>query len=106
MPLRDREGKVIGIIGTYEDITERKRAEAERMRLMTAIEQAAEGVVVTDAEGEIEYVNPAFSAMTGYSREEALGKNPRILKSGKQDAGVLRKHCGPPSLPVRCGEGK
>jgi len=86
LPLRDREGKVIGVIGTYEDITERKQDEAERMRLMTAIEQAAESVVITGAEGEIQYVNPAFSAMTGYSREEALGKNPRILKSGKQDA--------------------
>ena len=53
---------------------------------MTAIEQAAEAVVVTDATGKIQYVNPAFSTMTGYSREEALGKNPRILKSGKQDA--------------------
>jgi PAS domain S-box-containing protein len=70
------------------DITERKRAEAERMRLMTGIEQAAEAVVITDAKGDIQYVNPAFSAMTGYSREEALGKNPRILKSGKQDAAL------------------
>jgi PAS domain S-box-containing protein len=68
------------------DITEQKQREAERTRLMTAIEQAAESVVVTDAEGIIEYVNPAFSIMTGYSREEALGKNPRFLKSGKQDA--------------------
>jgi PAS domain S-box-containing protein len=65
---------------------ERKRAEAERMRLMTAIEQAAEGLVITDADATIQYVNPAFSAMTGYSREEVIGKNPRILKSGKQDA--------------------
>ncbi|MGA3328607.1 MAG: PAS domain S-box protein, partial [Terriglobia bacterium] len=74
------------IAGVLQDITERKRAEAEHLRLMTAIEQAAEAVVVTDAEGGIQYVNPAFSAMTGYSREEALGKNTRILKSGKQDA--------------------
>ena len=86
LPLRDREGKVIGMIGTYEDITERRKEEEERMRLMTGIEHAAEGVVITDTRGDIQYVNPAFSAMTGYSREEALGKNPRILKSGKQDA--------------------
>ena len=90
LPLRDREGKVIGVIGTYEDISARKRAEEEHTRLMTAIEQAAEGVVVTDAAGEIAYVNPAFSAMTGYSREEALGKNPRILKSGNQDAAFYK----------------
>ena len=83
-PLQTGEG--ILVTSAIRDISVRKRAEAERMRLMTAIEQAAEGVVVTDGEGAIEYVNPAFSAMTGYSREEVLGKNPRILKSGKQDA--------------------
>ena len=67
------------------DITERKRAEAEHVRLVTAIEQSAEAVVITNTSGEIEYVNPAFTRITGYSREEALGQNPRILKSGKQD---------------------
>ena len=67
------------------DITERKRAEAEHIRLVTAIEQSAEAVVITDTSGDIEYVNPAFTRITGYSREEVLGQNPRILKSGKQD---------------------
>ena len=52
---------------------------------MTAIEQSAEGVVITNTTGDIEYVNPAFTRITGYSREEVLGHNPRILKSGKQD---------------------
>jgi PAS domain S-box-containing protein len=85
LPLRDREGEVIGVIGTYEDITERKRVEAEHTRLVTAIEQAAETLMVTDIRGTIEYVNPAFTRITGYSREEVLGQNPRILKSGKQD---------------------
>jgi PAS domain S-box-containing protein len=85
LPLHDQEGKVIGMIGTYDDITESKQAEAKHTRLVTAIEQSAEGVVITDAGGNIEYVNPAFTRITGYSREEALGQNPRILKSGKQD---------------------
>ncbi len=85
LPLRDREGKVVGMIGTFEDITERKQVEAEHVRLVTAIEQSAEGVVITSATGDIEYVNPAFTRITGYSREEVLGKNPRILKSGQQD---------------------
>ena len=67
------------------DITARKRAEAERKRLMAAIEQAGEVIVMTDAQGIIQFVNPAFERMTGYSREEAVGQNPRILKSGKQD---------------------
>jgi len=76
---------------TLIDITERKEAEAERMLLMTAIEQSADGIVITDARGTIQYVNPAFSRVSGYSREEALGKNPRILKSGKQDEAYYRK---------------
>ena len=76
---------MIGLIGTYEDITERKRAEAEHVRLVTAIEQSAEGVVITSTSGDIEYVNPAFTRITGYSRGEVLGQNPRILKSDKQD---------------------
>jgi PAS domain S-box-containing protein len=84
-PIEGRAG-IDRIACVLQDITENKRAEAERMRLLTAIEQAAEGVVVTDTKGEIQYVNPAFSAMTGYSREEAIGQNTRILKSGQQDA--------------------
>lgn len=64
---------------------ERRQAEAERVRLMTAIEQAAEAVIITDPEGRIEYVNPAFTGVTGYTREEALGENPRLLKSGRHE---------------------
>jgi len=55
----------------------------EQAGLITAVEQAADGIVVTDTEGDIQYVNPAFTKMTGYSCEEAIGKNPRILKSGR-----------------------
>jgi PAS domain S-box-containing protein len=54
----------------------------EQTGLITAVEQAADGIVITDTDGNIQYVNPAFTKMTGYSREEAEGKNPRILKSG------------------------
>ncbi|MFZ0959706.1 MAG: PAS domain S-box protein [Terriglobia bacterium] len=68
------------------DITERKRADAEHVRLVTAIEQSAEAVMITNTTGEIEYVNPAFTRITGYGREEVLGQNPRFLKSGKHDA--------------------
>ena len=71
--------------GSIIDITERKQAEEEMMKLASAIEQAAECVVITDPKGLIQYVNPAFGRITGYTKEEAVGQNPRILKSGVQD---------------------
>ncbi len=67
------------------DITAHKRDEAERKQLLAAIEQAGEAIVMTDDQGVIQFVNPAFELTTGYSREEAVGKTPRILKSGEQD---------------------
>ena len=67
------------------DITAQKTAAAERERLSTAIEQAAETIMITDPTGAILYANPAFETITGYTRAEALGKNPRLLKSGKHD---------------------
>jgi PAS domain S-box-containing protein len=87
----DAEGHPIQLRGVAIDSTKEKLAQAERMLLMTAIEQSAEGIVITDAEGTIQYVNPSFTRVSGYSREEALGKNPRILKSGMQDEAYYRK---------------
>ncbi len=60
--------------------------DAERRRLWAAVEQSADSVVITDAVGAIEYVNPAFTQVTGYSSDEVLGVNPRILKSGVQSS--------------------
>jgi two-component system cell cycle sensor histidine kinase/response regulator CckA len=74
-----------GIFILSLEITERKHSESEWLRLSTAIEQAAEAVILTSAGGEIQYVNPAFLRMTGYTREEVLGKSPGILSSGKHD---------------------
>ncbi|MGZ9136696.1 MAG: PAS domain S-box protein [Candidatus Deferrimicrobiaceae bacterium] len=71
--------------GMAQDITERMRADKALMRLNMAVEQVSEAVVITDTEGRIEYVNFAFERITGYSREEAVGRNMRFLKSGKQD---------------------
>ena len=69
---------------TLEDITEKNRA-VERLRLMqVAIEAAPSGIVIADALGRIEWVNPAFTAMTGYELKDVAGRNPRILKSGRQ----------------------
>ena len=67
------------------DITERKQAEADHTRLVLAIEQSAETVIITDVQGIIQYVNPAFEIVTGYTRKETIGQNPRFLKSGEHD---------------------
>ena len=63
----------------------------EQIGLAAAVEQAADGVVITDTEGNIQYVNPAFTAMTGYGSEEAVGQNPRFLKSGHQPAALYEE---------------
>jgi PAS domain S-box-containing protein len=84
--LRDNNFKPTGILTVARDITTRKQAEAARQLLASAVEQAAETIVITDAAAVIEYVNPAFETVTGYAREEVVGRNPRILKSGEQDA--------------------
>ncbi|MFB3923148.1 MAG: PAS domain S-box protein [Terriglobia bacterium] len=79
------DGRPRQLRGVMLDVTQVKLAEEERARLSLAVEQAAEAIVITDLEGTITYVNPAFERVTGYSRAEALGQNPRILKSGKQN---------------------
>lgn len=73
------------ILSIFHDITDRKQVEAERERLAIGIENAAESVVITDINGDIQYVNPAFEQITGYSKEEVMGANPRFLKSGKHE---------------------
>ena len=83
VPILNEKGELYGYRGVDKDITENKQAEEERVRLATAIEQAAESVVITDRDGTIQYVNPAFEFITGYCRQEAVGQNPRALKSGK-----------------------
>ncbi len=72
------------IISTV-DISRRVKAEEQVSMLTTAIEQNPVTIVITDLEGNIEYVNPTFTRITGYSYDEVIGKNPRFLKSGEQD---------------------
>jgi len=67
-------------------VTKLKEAVEENHRLAAAIEHAGEAILITDVNGDIQYVNPAFEKTTGYSRAEVIGKNPRILKSGRHGA--------------------
>jgi len=77
--------------GLILDITKRKIAESELERLLLAVEQTAETIVITNAGGIVQYVNPAFEKITGYCREEILGKNLRIIKSGQHDQDFYQK---------------
>ncbi len=81
----DSAGKPVRIVGITSDISEQKRFEEAMGSLVTAIEHAEEQILVTDDKGNIRYLNPAFERVTGYSKSEALGQNPRILKSGMHD---------------------
>jgi PAS domain S-box-containing protein len=85
-PLRTKLAGLVGRALIFRDVSERKRADEQYRRLFTAIEHAAEEVMITDRDAAIVYTNPAFTRITGYSREEVVGKNPRILKSGLHDA--------------------
>ena len=83
VPTYDGTGKINGVQTSFWDITQHKRAEEQLRKLSRAVDQSPASIVITDLQGNIEYVNPKFSQVTGYSFEESLGKNPRILKSGK-----------------------
>ena len=117
-PLLNDDGTLRGYRGSDIDITERKRSEeqvkqllkesnqsrqallgiledqvradADRKRLSAAIEQSAESIMVTDPDAKIQYVNPAFEKISGYTREEAVGQTPRMLGSGQQDVEFYR----------------
>jgi PAS domain S-box-containing protein len=83
--VRDQAGDVTNYVGFQEDITERKEREMDLQLFKKAVENAGQSVFITDSDGTIEYVNPKFESRSGYTREEAVGRTPRILKSGKQD---------------------
>jgi len=70
------------VIGTLLDVTEKNKSERAIRRLSRAVEQSPASIIITDTEGNIEYVNPRFTELTGYTYEEVIGKNPKILKYG------------------------
>ncbi|MBE7433200.1 MAG: PAS domain S-box protein [Anaerolineales bacterium] len=95
------ESHVQAVVVNYRDISARKQAEASLRLRGAALEAAANAIVITDTEGIIQWINPAFTRLTGYSMEEAVGKNPRILKSGTQNEAFYKElwdtiHAGKP----------
>ena len=81
----EKKGKRIGAVVTFQDISEQVEATREIARLAEVVKQASVTVAITDLEGNLLYVNPFFEGSSGYSAAEALGNNPRVLKSGHQD---------------------
>jgi PAS domain S-box-containing protein len=80
-PITDENDEITHFVSIQEDITEKKKAAEDLQKLSNAIEHSPVSVVITNQEGAIEYVNPSFCEVTGYSKEEAIGQNPRILSS-------------------------
>ena len=78
-------------IAVVEDITQRKKTETDLLKFSRAVEQSVSSVLITDAHGRIEFVNPTFTRLSGYSMDEVLGKNPSISKSGQTSAQEYEK---------------
>lgn len=106
LKIRNKEGKEIDtittiqiiniggedcIIAMVQDITEKNKAEEQLRKLSRAVDQSSASIIITDLDGNIEYVNPKFTEITGYSSNEVLGKNPRILQSGETPAEVYKE---------------
>jgi len=88
--VRDEGGRPIAIDGLVEDVTKERERRQRLQWLSTAMEAAANAILLTDVKGTILWVNPAFTKMTGYTAEEIIGREPRILKSGQQDETFYR----------------
>ena len=83
-PLFDDQGTVVGLFGISRDVTEQRKSEARLQLAANVFTHAREGIMITEEDGTIVDVNDTFTTITGFSREEVIGQNPRILKSGLQ----------------------
>lgn len=86
LPIKSAEGEIINYLCLNEDITQIRKTREQLALQSAALQAADDGIVITDVGGTIQWVNPAYEALTGYSLHEAIGKNPRILNSGRQGA--------------------
>jgi PAS domain S-box-containing protein len=89
-PVRGANGEAYRYVGFAEDVTQQKLAEEQIRKLQQAVEQSPVSILITDCAGKIEYVNPKFSELTGYSFDEVIGQNPNLLKSGQMSAAFYR----------------
>lgn len=88
----DAAGTIVQLSGVVQDITERKRIEAQQRLQAAALESTANSIVITNIDGVIEWVNPAFTELTGYTQAESIGHNPsELVRSGVQDAAFYEK---------------
>lgn len=83
-PIKGSDGKILGAILVFRDVTSRRESDRKIRQLSSAVESSSASIVITDTDGNIQYVNPKFCDLTGYSYDESIGQNPRILKSGVQ----------------------
>ncbi|WP_129125478.1 PAS domain S-box protein [Geomonas oryzae] len=80
-PIREG-GELVGSVVIYKDVTERRQSEEQLLKLSQAVMQSPVSILITDPHGNIEYVNPKFTQVSGYTTDEVTGQNPRIFKSG------------------------
>ncbi|MDZ7851650.1 MAG: EAL domain-containing protein [Halomonas sp.] len=90
-PVRDEQGNIVQVQGAFQDVTSRRESEKRLRKLAHIVDQSPAAVAVTDLQGHIEYVNPAFEAVSGYPREELLGDTPARIKSGNTPEAVYRE---------------
>jgi len=90
-PWTDEAGLVLGGVVVFRDVTDGKRSAMRVQHLSSAVEQTADSVMITETNGTIVYVNPAFELTTGYSRTETMGETPRLLRSGRHEPGHYRQ---------------
>ena len=88
------DGRTIGAVAVMHDVSDKNATEAQLLLQSTALDAAANAIVITDVRGDIVWVNKAFTRQTGYTKEEALGHNPRLLKSGIQGEDFYRNLWG------------
>ena len=89
--IRDSEGLITSALLLLRDVTEGRLSQQTSVLLSQVVEQIADGVLLTDRQGFIQYVNPAFETMTGFSADDVRGRTPRILKSGLQDPAFYQR---------------